>query len=84
MGEIVDIDGVRVARVERTRAAAELAAMHPALRWVAGETYWMAHRRTEHGGAACGAAGSLMLASPGVPLCRECFPAAAREQPAIR
>jgi hypothetical protein len=53
---------------------------HPALRWVAGRTYYVAHRRDPvAGAAACGATGELVLAPPGVPLCRDCYPVAASE-----
>jgi len=47
--------------------------MHPALRWVAGAAFYVAHRK-DGSGAACGAQGSLMLAPPGVPACVKCFP----------
>lgn len=59
------------ARRERERA------MHPALRWVAGRAFYIAHRKTD-GVAACGARGDLTLAPPGVPRCVECYPLADR------
>lgn len=52
--------------------------MHPSLRWVAGRTFYVAHRKDDEA-AACGARGDLILAPPGVPLCVECFPLAERE-----
>ena len=74
---IIRLDAVR----ERRRATgAELAPTHPALRWVAGDAYYLAHRRDRtRQEAACGAQGSLILAPPGVPLCESCYPQAATE-----
>lgn len=71
MGDLVDLAN---ARAERARVYEDLAVMHPALRWVAGSAWWVAHRRTLAGSTACGAAGSLILAPPGVPLCPDCYP----------
>lgn len=72
MGEVVQLDQVRN---ERWRARAAASAQHPALRWVAGTTYWLSHRRNhDTGTAACGAAGALVLAPPGVPQCATCYP----------
>jgi hypothetical protein len=48
-----------------------------ALRWVAGRTFYIAHRK-EGVEAACGARGDLILAPPGVPLCVACYPLADR------
>jgi hypothetical protein len=48
---------------------------HPSLRWVAGEVYWVAHRRDPDAGlTVCGESGPLTLAPPGVPLCPDCYP----------
>lgn len=79
MAEVTSLDDARAARARRAQAAADAAPSHPALRWVAGTTWWVAHRRDRKAGsAACGAAGDLILAPPGVPLCEDCYPAAAR------
>lgn len=75
MSKVVDLDE---ARVRRAPVAAVPATMdHPALRWVAGRVFYVAHRRGEDGGAECGAEGSLVLAPPGVPLCVDCYDRAA-------
>jgi hypothetical protein len=59
----------------RLRGPESSAPNHPALRWIAGEMWWAAHRRNPlTGKAACGAPGELVLASRGVPLCLACFP----------
>ena len=50
---------------------------HPSLRWIAGDAYWLAHRRGPDGRPRCGATGELVLAAPSVPLCTDCVPAAA-------
>lgn len=71
---MVDLTTRRAER-ERDRDAARAA--HPALRWVAGATFYIAHRKGD-AGAACGAAGDLTLAPPGVPLCVTCYPPAER------
>lgn len=64
----------RDAEAARAHEARERArADHPALRWVAGSAFYVAHRKVV-GAAACGARGSLMLAPPGVPLCVQCYP----------
>jgi hypothetical protein len=79
VGDVVNLTGRREARSARLSAAAERAELHPALRWVAGTAYWVAHRRhPEQGTAACGAGGDLVLAPPGVPLCELCYPGSAR------
>lgn len=72
MGEVIQLGQARDAKW-RERAAAS--AQHPALRWVAGATYWLAHRRDHDTGTAhCGAPGALVLAPPGVPQCTDCYP----------
>lgn len=68
--EVVSIAERRDRRTERDRARAA----HPALRWVAGRTFYIAHAKVD-GHAACGADGDLVLAPPGVPLCVACYPA---------
>lgn len=73
MGTVTELGQIREQREERARLIEERAARHPALRWVAGEAFYIAHRRVD-GAAACGAEGDLMLATPGVPLCSECYP----------
>ena len=48
---------------------------HPCLRWLAGDVYWLAHRRdlsTKR--PVCAATGDLVLATAAVPLCGNCFP----------
>jgi hypothetical protein len=75
---VVDLGARRVER-DRDRDAARRA--HPALRWVAGTAFYIAHRKAD-GAAACGARGDLMLATPGVPLCVECYPLAERPRAA--
>lgn len=77
MGTLIGLDDFRAEREARLADAAERASLHPALRWFAGDTFWLAHRREVDGGAACGAAGELTLALSGVPLCSECYPRAA-------
>lgn len=72
---VVPLAGARERRAARDRARVISAARHPALRWVAGDTYWVAHRRDQSGGGAwCGMPGALTLAPPGVPLCPDCYP----------
>lgn len=66
MGQVLALEDAE-ARRERERA------MHPALRWVAGHVFYVAHRKAD-GRAACGARGDLVLAPPGVPRCVACFP----------
>lgn len=73
MGTITELGPLRAEREARSRDIAERASMHPALRWVAGEVFYIAHRRAD-GGTACGAPGALVLAPPGVPLCEDCYP----------
>lgn len=70
MGTVTDLGSHRTARDIRIE---EAAARHPACRWVAGEVFYIAHRRTDSE-AACGAPGKLVLAPPGVPLCEACYP----------
>lgn len=78
MSDVGDVVSLAAARARHAGVEPEhRAPMHPALRWVAGAAYWVAHRRSTAGGAACGAAGPLVLAPPGVPLCRHCYPAIA-------
>jgi phosphoenolpyruvate-protein kinase (PTS system EI component) len=71
-----------VVSLAKARAAKQLrdlpAPRHPALRWLAGGVYDVAHRRGEDDTAVCGAAGELTLALPEVPLCPQCYPAASR------
>jgi hypothetical protein len=76
MGTVTRLDQVRADRQIRADEIADRAAAHPALRWIAGETFWLAHRRSANGDAACGAAGDLVLAPAGVPLCTDCYPRA--------
>lgn len=73
MGTVTGLSDYRADREHRRAEMAERAAMHPALRWVAGEVFYIAHRRTPDGAAACGIDGALTLAPPGVPLCSDCF-----------
>ena len=74
MGDLIALTDER----DRRRALEHARAAHPALRWVAGRAFYVAHRKTD-GKAACGANGDLVLAPPGVPLCVECYPLADRE-----
>lgn len=75
-----DIISLEDIRDRRRASAADLAPTHPALRWVAGEAYYLAHRRNRvRQEAACGAEGALILAPPGVPLCEQCYPQTATE-----
>jgi hypothetical protein len=77
VGTVASLAEHRAARAARVAARK---GQHPALRWVAGRTYYVAHRRDPvAGAAACGATGELVLAPPGVPLCRDCYPVAASE-----
>lgn len=77
MGTLIGLDNFRADRQTRLAEAAEHASLHPALRWIAGQTFWIAHRRDVEGAAACGSDGDLTLAPPGVPLCADCYPRAA-------
>lgn len=73
MGEVIELRS----RIPHARAAAT--ARHPALRWVAGEMWWLSHRvDLDTDRPVCGADGPLILAPPAVPLCRVCFYTAAR------
>lgn len=74
MNNVVDLAEAQAARRERRLPALDLPD-HPALRWVAGRVFYVAHRKID-GAASCGAAGDLVLAPPGVPLCVECYPRA--------
>ena len=67
--QVVDLVARRADKRDRDIVASE----HPALRWVAGAAFYIAHRKV---GAvtACGARGDLILAPPGVPRCVTCFP----------
>ena len=78
MGQVVDMEQ-RSRRAERERDRDAVRSLHPAGRWVAGDTFYIAHRKAL-GGAACGAPGLLTLAPPGVPRCvdPECFPVTGR------
>jgi hypothetical protein len=76
MGTLIGLDDFRAERQTRLAEAAERASFHPALRWCAGQTFWLAHRRDVDGAAACGTDGELTLAPPGVPLCAGCYPQA--------
>lgn len=78
MTNVVDIAEAEARRAQRDRDLDADRAAHPALRWVAGKAFYVAHRRGE-GGAACGARGTLVLAPPGVPQCVDCFPLGERE-----
>jgi hypothetical protein len=73
MGTVIALDQHRADKQSRAQEAADRGSRHPALRWVAGETFYIAHRK-DGSGAACGADGDLMLAPPGVPLCSVCYP----------
>jgi hypothetical protein len=77
MGTVTGLADYRADRETRRAEMAERAAMHPALRWVAGEVFYIAHRRNLDGVAVCGATGELTLAPPGVPQCARCYPKAA-------
>lgn len=72
-GTVIEL---RPARPAKGTPEAHPAPMHPALRWIAGGAYWVAHRRSD-GRPVCGAPGDLILASPDVPLCTDCYPQAA-------
>lgn len=74
MGTVTGLADYRADRENRRAEIAERAAMHPALRWCAGEVFWLAHRRSQDGYAACDAPGELTMANPGVPLCADCYP----------
>jgi hypothetical protein len=76
MGTVVPLSRVRAERQARARIAAERGSRHPALRWIAGDAFYIAHRKDEYGRPACGARGPLVLAPPGVPPCAVCYPAA--------
>lgn len=73
MGSVTELGPLREERDARASLIQERAARHPALRWLAGDVWYIAHRRTEDG-TACGAEGELVLATRGVPLCDECYP----------
>ena len=79
MGQVIAFAAAAEARDDRIRAARRAALLavpdHPALRWLAGDTWWLAHRRDpDAGGAGCGAPGELTLATRAVPLCLDCYP----------
>lgn len=71
--QVVDLAARRADKRDRVIVVSD----HPALRWVAGAAFYVAHRK-DGCGAACGARGDLTLAPPGVPRCVECFPLAER------
>lgn len=73
MGTVTELGQHREKRQARALRIEEQAVRHPALRWVAGDAFYIAHRRTASG-TACGAEGDLVLAPPGVPLCSKCYP----------
>lgn len=73
MGTVTELGQHRAKRAARALRIEEHAVRHPALRWVAGDKFYIAHRRT-NAGTACGAEGDLILAPPGVPLCSQCYP----------
>lgn len=73
MGTVTELGPLREQREARALRIEEHAMRHPALRWVAGDVFYIAHRRTDDG-TACGAEGDLVLSPPGVPLCSECYP----------
>lgn len=79
MSRIVNLADAAERRDQRRE---EMRAAHPSLRWVAGEVFYVAHRKHE-GSAACGADGSLTLAPPGVPRCVECWPIEHRDPSAL-
>uniref|UniRef100_UPI003F496502 hypothetical protein n=1 Tax=Nonomuraea sp. CA-251285 TaxID=3240002 RepID=UPI003F496502 len=73
MSNIVSLEA---AAQRRRQTLANLADMHPSLRWLAGEDQTQAHRRGEPGRTACGETGPLRLAPGRVPLCDRCYPRA--------
>lgn len=79
MGTVVNLAEVGARRAERERDLDLSRSRHPALRWVAGQAFYIAHRKTGTV-AACGARGALVLAPPGVPLCVECYPPPDRDE----
>lgn len=76
MDDPIDLDARRAAK--RADDVVVEYGDHPALRWVAGSVFYVAHRK-DGPGAACGADGSLVLAPPGVPLCVTCYPLSERK-----
>lgn len=70
----MSLQAARQARHRQLARVAELAPMHPALRWCAGDDDTTAHRYGRDGYAACGAEGELALADPDVELCAVCYP----------
>jgi hypothetical protein len=80
MGTLIGLDDARADRQTRLADAAQRASLHPALRWCAGDTFWIAHRRDFDGRAACGEDGELTLALSTVPLCADCYPRAAKAE----
>jgi hypothetical protein len=72
VAEVISLSEERDRR--RGGAGTGRAVTHPALRWVAGDAYYVAHRRAlDEAVAVCGADGALILAPPGVPLCPACY-----------
>lgn len=78
MDEPIDLAAHRAARRPALDDVPAERVEHPALRWVAGSVFYVAHRKDGRG-AACGADGSLVLAPPGVPLCVVCYPLSERQ-----
>lgn len=85
MGEVVSLAVERERRSAVLRVAAERAASHPALRWLAGSDTSRAHLRVpevrpgQPARPRCGAEGRLTVAGRSVPLCPECYAPAAAE-----
>jgi hypothetical protein len=77
---VIDLRAAAEARRRERRErvldqAATVAPEHPSLRWVAGDTWYLAHRRDrDTRGASCGHPGPLVLAPPGTPPCPLCYP----------
>jgi hypothetical protein len=76
MGTVVDLEQWREKRPSsRAREFAQAVPDHPALRWVAGEQWWLAHRRDPDSSVAvCQVPGELVLATAGVLPCPVCYP----------
>lgn len=73
MAAVTDLDAARAQR-DLARAVEVARSGHPSLRWIAGDVWFLAHRRdVDTGMAACGASGELMRAAATVPLCGRCY-----------